>query len=197
MGALFLTMPAKTGSLAEKELLIGETSIFIRCGILLYVLQDCFLNFLSVPWGSKEIATDSQPVLPDGETEDLQPGMAEDGKDQSDVAPMEKLHGGMAMLKAVSFQKSVGHEKHMSRFKWCLGCWHFTRNLKILRTDSRGWDVRVKNNQLDGRPCRMTISGNPWRVLQVWELKIVKGIIQQLKHQLKICWSKQRTRCLL
>eukprot|EP00434_Breviolum_minutum_P041251 symbB.v1.2.036694.t1/scaffold5235.1/size29511/1 len=39
---------------------------------------------------TKQTATDSQPVLPDGEIEDLQPSMAED-EDQSDVAPMEKL----------------------------------------------------------------------------------------------------------
>ena len=218
IGALINAMPARPGSLAEKELLIiliGEPSNFhlVRHSAF-------FLNLPGVPWGSKtkQTATDSQPVLPDGEIEDLQPGTAEDemdhalmasqvfhswqacrwkcleDEDQSDVAPMEKLHGD---VQSSFVPKSVGQEKHMSRFKWCLGCWHFTRNLKILRTDSQGWDVRViRWPSLRRYNRRMMISLNPWRVLQVWELQIVKGIIQQLNHQLKTCWSKQRTRCL-
>lgn len=109
----------------------------------------------------------------------------------------------MAMFKAVSFQKGVGtpwkahveiqvmlrllalHKEFEDLEDW------FTR----MRCTGKEQPIRWPSLRRYNR--RMMISLNPWRVLQVWELKIVKGIIQQLKHQLKTCWSKQRTRCLL
>ena len=107
----------------------------------------------------------------------------------------------MAMFKAVSFQKK---------------CWSWKAHVEIQVTlrllalhkefeDLEDWFTRMRCTgkeqpirwpSLRRYNRRTMISLNPWRVLQVWELKIVRGIIQQLKHQLKTCWSKQRTALL-